>query len=385
MCQAHHHAHGAQQGLFKRQQGPLDALLALQTHLSKVETVCVILGILVMGPQWPLEQPTHALLVIAERKSILSSKKREKIAHGIAKRKRKKRNSRQKIFPVFDLACVVVSLVCELVAAFILCTWRTSMYQGEEENQSMRNETKEVLKIFGCFGWIVFYVIMSIVPFGERVDFSEGPGIVFITCGFVAIVCCHGQTYCWPFVRTSSGHQFSCYFCCCIVHPPFKCIIGPVGYCFLADFVFTVAKLFPGPRYNCDSWSCRKVTHSCTMTLCAIPFQLFEVWLLRRMIKEQGTKVPALLKILENSANLAFVIYDASTQNPPGGGTKVLVVVTSLAEVLLIAFEVHAVWKHRRLESPESQQVTSSLPPFPPPSLASSFSFSPSLPSLLPP
>jgi hypothetical protein len=117
--------------------------------------------------------------------------------------------------------------------------------------------------------------------------------------------------------------------------------------CFVADLCFSVAKLFPGSPYNCDSWSCRKVTHTCAMTLCAFPFNVFELGMLRMMVKEQGSKVPVLFKIVEYSANLAFVLYDAATQDPPGVGTTILVVFTSLAEVLLIAFEAHTFFKYK--------------------------------------
>ena len=102
--------------------------------------------------------------------------------------------------------------------------------------------------------------------------------------------------------------------------------INPVATCFVADLCFSLAKLFPGIPYNCDSWSCRKVTHTCAMTLCAFPFQMFELRMLRRMVKQQvragdgracgGSKVPVLLKIVEFSANLAFVLYDAATLDP---------------------------------------------------------------------
>ena len=120
-------------------------------------------------------------------------------------------------------------------------------------------------------------------------------------------------------------------------------------YWFLAtDVGFSVEKLYPGPSYNCHSWSCRKATHVCTMTLCSFPFQLSELMVLREMVKTQnGSKVPVLIKIVEYSANWAFVLYDAATQDPPGVGTKVLVVFACLAEVLLIAIEAHTFFKYR--------------------------------------
>ncbi len=122
---------------------------------------------------------------------------------------------------------------------------------------------------------------------------------------------------------------------------------NPVATCFVADLCFSVAKMFPDSPYNCDNWSCRKVTHTCAMTLCAFPFNVFELGMLRTMVKEQGSKVPVLLKIVEYSANLAFVFYDAATHDPPGVGTTILVVFASLAEVLLIAFEAHTFFKYK--------------------------------------
>ena len=60
--------------------------------------------------------------------------------------------------------------------------------------------------------------------------------------------------------------------------------------CFSADIAFSVGKLFPGPKYNCDSWSCRKVTHTCTMTLCSCVFGLVEARLLHKMTEYNKTK-----------------------------------------------------------------------------------------------
>ena len=107
----------------------------------------------------------------------------------------------------------------------------------------------------------------------------------------------------------------------------------------------------------CDTWSCRKVTHTCTMTLCSCVFGLLEARLLHKMTKEEGahaasvgarsgTKIPILLKIVEYSAGLGFVLYDALSQDPPGAGTTVLVVFAALAEILLISMEVYTYWKY---------------------------------------
>ena len=126
---------------------------------------------------------------------------------------------------------------------------------------------------------------------------------------------------------------------------------------FLLDVAFSVAKLFPGVVYNCASWSCRKVTHVCTMTLCAFLFQLVEVYILRTMTRDQGTRVPILFKVVKYAASLAFVLYDASTQDPPGVGTTVLVVLASLAEILLLAIEAHTSWTYRRPEAAVSPLI----------------------------
>jgi hypothetical protein len=122
-----------------------------------------------------------------------------------------------------------------------------------------------------------------------------------------------------------------------------------VLYWFLfTDLGFSVGKLYPGPSYNCESWGCRSVTHVCTMTLCSFPCQLIELMVLRNIVKSKpGSKATVFIKIVEYSANLAFVFYDAATQDPPGVGTKVLVVFTCLAEVLLIAIEAHIFFKYR--------------------------------------
>jgi len=108
----------------------------------------------------------------------------------------------------------------------------------------------------------------------------------------------------------------------------------------LADIGFQVGKLFPGPKYNCDSWACRKITHVCVMTFASFAFSWYELKLVSRMAKEQGTKVPILVKIVQYSMGLAFIVYDVATLNPPGMGTKVLAAFACLAEILLLFSEV---------------------------------------------
>jgi hypothetical protein len=79
------------------------------------------------------------------------------------------------------------------------------------------------------------------------------------------------------------------------------------------------------------------------------------------MTKEKKTKVPILLKIVEYSAGLGFILYDALSQDPPGAGTTVLVVFASLAEILLISLEVYTFWKYH--EKPDVVQDLQGNPP----------------------
>ena len=55
-----------------------------------------------------------------------------------------------------------------------------------------------------------------------------------------------------------------------------------------------------------------------------------------------------IVKVLEILVSLAYVVYDAVTQDPPGTGTTALIVVTCLAEVVLIFQECHTVYKYGR-------------------------------------
>ncbi len=112
-----------------------------------------------------------------------------------------------------------------------------------------------------------------------------------------------------------------------------------------ADVGFQVGKMFPGPVYNCDSWGCRKVTHVCVLTLASCLFSLHEVIMVHYMVKDQGSKVPVLVKIIQYLVNLVFVLYEAAIQKPTGAGTNTLIVFAALAEILLIFLEILLFWK----------------------------------------
>ena len=62
-------------------------------------------------------------------------------------------------------------------------------------------------------------------------------------------------------------------------------------YLMIAKIGFSVGKLYPGRvAYGCYSWSCVKVIHSCTMTLCAFAFDLCEFWYSSKMVKDRGPR-----------------------------------------------------------------------------------------------
>ena len=120
---------------------------------------------------------------------------------------------------------------------------------------------------------------------------------------------------------------------------------------FFADVGFTVGKLFP-MTYNCRSLDCAKIVHNCCMTLCTFPIICLEGIILL-MMSTDGLDKPEnqnigdgpIIKVLEIVVAVVYVVYDNMTQQPPGVGTRALVVVTCLAEVVLILQEIHTVWK----------------------------------------
>ena len=69
-----------------------------------------------------------------------------------------------------------------------------------------------------------------------------------------------------------------------------------------------------------------------------------------------------IVKVLEILVSLAYVVYDAVTQDPPGTGTTALIVVTCLGEVVLIYQECRTVYKYGgrkvRTMSPEPSPYT---------------------------
>ena len=142
---------------------------------------------------------------------------------------------------------------------------------------------------------------------------------------------------------------------------------------FFADVGFTVGKLFP-TTYNCRSLDCAKIVHNCCMTLCTFPFILTEGWALHQMAKNlhgksdvKGGADGPIVKVLEILVSLAYVVYDVVTKDLPGTDydieiTTALIVVTCLAEVVLIFQECRTIYKYGGLEvrtvSPEPSLYT---------------------------
>jgi hypothetical protein len=130
----------------------------------------------------------------------------------------------------------------------------------------------------------------------------------------------------------------------------------------LADVGFSVGKLFP-LAYSCEDPACAKITHNCVMTLSCWVFAALECAMLHQMVlnlREDGGKSrAAAVKLLELALCLAYVLYDLaplahswSNADTFGVSTIVLIVLTCLAEVLLMAFEVYTIcqacsWKKR--------------------------------------
>ena len=91
------------------------------------------------------------------------------------------------------------------------------------------------------------------------------------------------------------------------------------------------------------------------MTLCTFPFILTEGLALHEMAKDlhgksdvKGGADGPIVKVLEILVSLAYVVYDVATTDPPGTGTTALIVVTCLAEVVLIFQECRTVYKYGR-------------------------------------
>ena len=127
-----------------------------------------------------------------------------------------------------------------------------------------------------------------------------------------------------------------------------------VIFIFCADVGFTVGKLFP-TTYSCRSLDCAKIVHNCCMTLCTFPFILTEGLALHQRAEQfhgksyaKGGADGPIVKVLEILVSLAYVVYDVATTDPPGTGTTALIVITCLAEVVLIFQECHTVYKYGR-------------------------------------
>jgi hypothetical protein len=86
---------------------------------------------------------------------------------------------------------------------------------------------------------------------------------------------------------------------------------------------------------------------------------LVKVFMVNDMVSDQGSKVPVLVKIIQYSVALVIVLYESSTQNPPGAGTQALIAFASLAEILLLFVELRIFGNSQQIElSKEMDEAT---------------------------
>ena len=84
------------------------------------------------------------------------------------------------------------------------------------------------------------------------------------------------------------------------------------------------------------------MVHNAVMTLCLFVFDLGDsVFIYTRQTGEKTkfSQIGLVCKMLSILFSLAYVIYDASTQDAPGTGSLVLVVLACVGEVFLLVLE----------------------------------------------
>jgi hypothetical protein len=128
-----------------------------------------------------------------------------------------------------------------------------------------------------------------------------------------------------------------------------------IAICFLADIGFTLGKLDVA-RYNCDTFSCAKVTHNCVMTIAgsvmsALEHHFFVEYAFRRTRETYSMSA----KSVEYVLAFSYVIYDAVSKDPPGSGTTFLVVLACLAEVVLIFLEIRMYYRYGNAVSDDDE------------------------------
>ena len=108
-----------------------------------------------------------------------------------------------------------------------------------------------------------------------------------------------------------------------------------------ATTLFSVWKLFPA-QYFCNSLDCNKVVHNASITLGLFFFDVADSVFIYTKQTEENTKFSQtglVCKMLSILISLAYVIYDASTQDAPGTGSLLLVVLACVGEVFLLFLE----------------------------------------------
>jgi len=134
---------------------------------------------------------------------------------------------------------------------------------------------------------------------------------------------------------------------------------------FKATVGFTIGKLFPnGPNsfgYFCESHglSCIKVVHNATMTLSCFVFDFLETWLFHLKAKDivSGSVLGLKCKIGNIVLGLAYIIYEAGTEDVSSPRALAIVLAASISEAILLTFET---WTLRDLVKDERRRIQNS-------------------------
>ena len=137
---------------------------------------------------------------------------------------------------------------------------------------------------------------------------------------------------------------------------------------FKATVGFTIGKLFPnGPNsfgYFCESHglSCIKVVHNATMTLSCFVFDFLETWLFHLKAKDivSGSVLGLKCKIGNIVLGLAYIIYEAGTEDVSSPRALAIVLAASISEAILLTFET---WTLRRIWSKMNEEESRTAAP----------------------
>ena len=110
----------------------------------------------------------------------------------------------------------------------------------------------------------------------------------------------------------------------------------------------SIGKLYPPSTgyIGCSSARCVKVAHNAVMTLVCFPFDLVDARNLHKKALDDPvpTRPNLCAKITQVVLNLGYLLYDTISQNAPGPGTTVLVVVACLSDLLVLGCESYTLY-----------------------------------------